>query len=303
MIFQFERDKDDVYTAEDSAIDSLTPEEVEHWKYERWSTTSALEGKSAGDRPNIVAEGDSWFDYMPGIDILDHLVNDGYGIAKLAKAGDSLENMVFGTAYNRNFSRKPNPLDQTIALLKKGARIFLFSGGGNDVAGSELEGYLNHKDSGTGTPLRTAYVDHVFGVVVKATYMHLARRVRAEVGHPVHIITHGYGWAIPDGRAVINLPWGWKFIGPWLRPALTKKNYVERQQQRALVKELVNRFNSTVGAIASDPEFRDWFHYIDLRTLIDDRWWVNELHLRSSAYRKVADKFKSVINSVVGTAA
>lgn len=47
----------------------------------------------------IVAEGDSWFDYFPGTDFIDCLrKHHGYYLEKnYAKAGDTLENMIYGT--------------------------------------------------------------------------------------------------------------------------------------------------------------------------------------------------------------
>src|SRR3954453_11811089 len=126
--------------AMDEALDRLPPEDIERFKYDVWTTERVVEFESDVTKQGLVAEGDSWFDYAPGIDILDHLTKLGHAIAKVAKAGDSLENMVFGTEYDSNFSRRPNPLDHTIRLMNdEGAKILLFSGGGNDVAGDELE--------------------------------------------------------------------------------------------------------------------------------------------------------------------
>jgi len=282
----------------DVAIDELTPEDVERLKYEIWSDERVMAFESVAMPRGIVAEGDSWFDYAPGIDILDHLTKLGHAIAKVAEGGDSLENMVFGSKYDRRFARRTNPLNETIRLMKdEGAKVLLFSGGGNDIAGDELEAYLNHKDLNLGT-FRTPYVDYVFGTAIRATYEHLIRRVRTEVAADAQIVSHGYGWAIPDGRAVINLPWGYRFVGPWLRPALTKKNYVEANERREIIRTLVNRFNDTLASIADEPQFRDNFHYIDLRAIIQDDWWVNELHLKNSAYGRVAAEFDRIIRAL-----
>lgn len=57
-----------------------------------------------------MAEGDSWFDYPVRLDILDHLKRDyRYEIFKVAEAGDTLENMVYGTEFESNFSRREPP--------------------------------------------------------------------------------------------------------------------------------------------------------------------------------------------------
>ena len=70
---------------------------------------------AAATGPTLVAEGDSWFDYPPGMDILDNLkIYDGYSIVKLATAGDTLENMVFGTSLNRDFTLVTLELDKAL---------------------------------------------------------------------------------------------------------------------------------------------------------------------------------------------
>ncbi len=40
-------------------------------------------------------------------------------------------------------------------------------------------------------------------------------------------------------------------------------------------------------------------HYIDLRHVIERRDWENELHLRNSAYRRVAGEFDSVNSEIM----
>ncbi len=298
MIFEARKETLEAGGAVNEALDRLTPEQVEQKKYAIWSKPESLALEAAVGKVRIVAEGDSWFDYLPGIDILDHLSDMGHAVIKVAKAGDTLENMVYGTLYDRNFARRPNPLEQTLALLRsEKARFLLFSGGGNDVSGEELEAYLNHKDMNLGA-IRTQYADYVFGTVIRDAYRNLIDRVRSEVGPDVHIISHGYANPIPDGRAVINIPWGWHFFGPWLRPALTKKNYVDDQERRGIMRDLVSRFNTTLRDMADDPALRNRFHYLDLRPLISDDQWVNELHLKSSAYGVVAMEFDRVIRSV-----
>jgi len=299
MIFDTHHDARDHAASSDEAQDRLTPEQVEQRKRAAWSSRAAPP-EAFDERHRLAAEGDSWFDYLPGVDVLDHLAEMGYAIRRVAKAGDTLENMVYGTTFDRNFSRLPSPLDQLLPRMREErARVLLFSGGGNDIAGPELEALLNHKDMGLGA-IRTGHADHVLGTVVREAYGHLVRRVLAEVGRDSHVISHGYGDPIPDGRAVINLPGGWHFMGPWLRPALTKKNYLGDRERRDIVRDLVARFNATLRQLADSPELREHFHYVDVRPLIDDAGWVNELHLKNSYFGRVARAFDRVIGVVLG---
>ena len=103
-----------------------------------------------------VAQGDSWFDYLPAFfedpfsgDLLGHLHRTGrYNIFKAATAGDTLENMSYGTAVGGDGSAKPQEIDTALNAVKTlQASFYLLSAGGNDMAGSNgvnLEFYLNH---------------------------------------------------------------------------------------------------------------------------------------------------------------
>jgi len=279
-------------------LNLLTPEQVQQRKYQLWTSEQQTKFLPLAGKKKIVAEGDSWFDYPPGLDILDNLVDMGHAMRKIAQAGDSLENMVFGTEFRLNFSRKPNPLDHTIdVLLEEEAELLLFSGGGNDIAGDAFDAYFDHKDLNP-SPFRTAYADDVILNGFRETYVRMIERVHDEVSPDLHIIAHGYGNAIPDGRAVINLPFGFRFGGPWLRPTLTRKNIVDAVEQRTMVTNVVSRINDMLQSIATDNAYKDHFHYIDLRLIIQDTWWVNELHLTNAGFHEAAVQFDNVISTL-----
>ena len=112
----------------------------------------------------------------------------------------------------------------------------------------------------------------------------------------IQIISHGYGYAIPDGRSVIRVA-GISFVGPWLRPVLTEKNIIEAQEGKDVMKYLIDRFNDMLQEV--DDE-NDNFHYIDLRRDILDVDWANELHLYGQAYLRVAERFHQKIQQFVG---
>ncbi len=231
------------------SLNHLTDEEVQQLKYHLWTqqTTMALDATPVAQR--LVAEGDSWFDYPVGLDVLDHLKGFGYAIFKVADHGDTLENMVYGTEYKGNFSRQKPSIEQTLeAVVKYQLRVVLFSGGGNDLAGPELESLLNHADAQLQTLIRTEATAYLFGTVIPTAYRHFIRRVR-EKAPAAHIITHGYGNTIPDGRSVRKF--GIRFAGPWLRPGLTKKNITDATKAREIMRELVKAFNDTLATIAT----------------------------------------------------
>jgi len=239
----------------------------------------------------LVAEGDSWFDYLPGTDIIDCLRNHhDYEIDKYAHAGDTLENMIYGTGINRKFQRTPPSIDVVLRRLAEvKPKVFLFSGGGNDVAGDEFESYLNHKLSGL-TVLRKDFLGQMINVIFRKYYEDLIQKVAA-VSPDTYIVTHGYGHTAPTGEGVDFLVF--TFAGPWLRPALARKGVFDSVEMRKTVFAVLDAFNDLLADVAAkNAKFR----YVDLRKMLDaDNDWANELHLRNSAYARVADRIHKEI--------
>ena len=286
-------------------MDSWTDEEVAAFKEEARARELATQLRAfqpfddsvvamAASPRVLVAEGDSWFDYLPGTDILDCLRrNHGYVIESLAQAGDTLENMIYGTQINKSFQ----PVTPTIVrVLDKLRRIkpkaFLFSGGGNDVAGDEFESYLNHMASGL-PALRGDVVSNMIDVAFRKYFVDLIQKVAA-ASPQTHIVVHGYGHTKPTGIGVDV--WFFRFAGPWLRPALARKGILDPILQRETVTALIDRYNSMLQGL---DRAHATFHHVDLRAMLDpDQDWANELHLRNSAYARVADRFDAVITSL-----
>lgn len=241
--------------------------------------------------PTLVAEGDSWFDYRPGTDVIDCLrAFHGYRILNQATAGDTLENMIYGTQITRQFQ----PVSPSIAIVldrlqQHRPKALLFSGGGNDIAGDEFASFLNHGGSGLPT-LRTDYVATMIDVVFRRYFEDLITKV-ADVSPTTTIVVHGYGHTRPTGIGV-----GWwlfQFAGPWLRPALARKRILDAEEQLQAVATMIDRYNAMLASLAADHHR---FVHVDLREELDpDSDWANELHLRNSAYRRVADRIHEAV--------
>ncbi len=251
-----------------------------------------------------VAEGDSWFDYLPAYFDLDIGNGDLLGelnehprlrIFKVAKAGDTLSNMVFG----------PNGTGQQLAatlnaIRKNDARFFLFSGGGNDVAGPELERFLYPIETAPDPkfPVRKDVVEQQLGKVFTEAFDHLIDQVRKVAKIPIFL--HGYDYAIPDGRAVIRVPFGFQFVGPWLKPAFDRKGHKDPAVQQRVIDALIDRLNLTLTQVAK-KRAADGVRYINVRGTLTKtkplyrKDWANELHPTSRGWRKVADVFEAVV--------
>lgn len=248
---------------------------------------------SSGKQPSLVAEGDSWFDYLPGTDIIDCLrKHHNYYIHKFAKAGDTLENMIYGTGYKDNFERTKPTIERVLKSVEQiQPKVFLFSGGGNDIAGEEFASFLSHKDSGFPS-LREGYLEFMINEVFEKYLSDLYKKV-IDKSPGTHIVMHGYGYTAPTGKGVKFL--FFNFAGPWLRPALTMKGILESEEQNKIVNRVIDCYNDMLANLAKEL---DQFHHIDLRNVLTHDNWINELHLKNSAYAMVAKLFHEKISAL-----
>ena len=247
----------------------------------------------------IVAEGDSWFDYPFRKDVLDYLIKKGYAIDKFAKAGDTLENMVYGTQYKKkgNSATHPGPLSlqETLNSIRKNKpKIVLFSAGGNDVVGSEILGYLNHKNSKPDDLLNKAIFTARLKEMEKAIeFFILAVRKTSKKSNT---LMDGYEYPKINGK-------GYKFIfikdifGPWILPSMAMKGIVSKKSQEKIIKVLVDDFNEMLAKL--DRKY-SYFHHIDLRGKFPlESQWDNEIHLKNNGYKEVANIYHEKISSIL----
>lgn len=246
----------------------------------------------------IVAEGDSWFDYPLKKDILNYLSKMGYGIKKFAVQGDTLENMIYGTEYKVKGDKATNPGPQSFqevlyAIKKLKPQFFLFSGGGNDIVGQEIIGYLNHYRSKPASLInkkifqaRLAEMKNAIEYMI--TWVHKTHK-------GCHILMDGYDFAKVNGK-------GYTFIiknirGPWILPSMGAKNILKKKDQEAIITYLVNEFNKMLKSLDKKYPF---FHHIDLRHQFpNDNEWDNEIHLKNNGFKKVAQIYHNKISSIL----
>lgn len=274
-----------------SRLDRLTPEQVQQFKREAREPGTQARAAAA----YLVAEGDSWFDYPIGTDIIDCLRHyHGYRISNYAKAGDTLENMAYGTRFSpmQGYRPLPNDLQDVLADIERNRpAAFLISGGGNDVAGDGFAHFLDHTES-TRTPFREDFAEHIIGTVLRGAYDRMIREAtRKHDG--VRVIAHGYGYPVPDGRGV-GFGVGISFIGPWLRPALAAKRINAMTDGVRIIRRLMDRFNQMLDSLTKPHRNFRVLHLIDDIDR-EPAPWANELHVRNSVYKKIADRFHEAI--------
>lgn len=244
----------------------------------------------------LIAEGDSWFDY-PGNDVLRLLEDEHlYDVESVAHAGDRIEDMAHSGGQFEAFARR---LEK---LLRDGKvpRAILLSGGGNDIAGEDFAVLLNHRTSSL-PALNEDIVRGVIDVRLRAAYSSMIAGItaisRAYVGRPLPIVTHGYGYAVPDGRGFLG---GFWFLpGPWLEPGFREKGHQNLAANRLVVAALIDRFNLMLKALTALPE-HSHVHYLDLRGILTSgtnykRDWSNELHPTPAGFARVTETFAALI--------
>jgi hypothetical protein len=237
--------------------------------------------KAAGpDVLRLIAQGDSWFDYLPGahVDIVAHLRSlspQTPKILNLAHYGESTEDMLGleKLAELRDQLRNPRagPFD-----------AILFSGGGNDLAGNQFRLWLNDRAAAGGNPasgLNRARVGAILGVI-KAGYEDLIA-TRNSFAKSAWIFTHGYDFAIPTGKGVCN-------VGPWLQPGLLDRGWADLGDGKQIVRDLLLEFDAMLAAFA-----RTATNFVHVRTqgTLSDGDWDNELHPLPSGFSAITQAF------------
>jgi hypothetical protein len=246
----------------------------------------------------LVAEGDSWFDYL-WYDILDVLENEyGYDVESVAHAGDRVEDMAYQAGQLLKFRKV---LEK---LIRRGdvPRAVLVSGGGNDVAGEEFWMLLDHAAS----PAPGPNEDVVRGIVdvrIRDAYVALLTAITTlcleTMGRTIPIIVHGYDRPVPDGRGFAD---GWPIPGlpgPWLRPGFDRKGFTSQPQNTETIGGLIDRFNTMLRRVSSDSRFAH-VRFVDLRGTLSTgtnyrKWWANELHPSREGFRAVAKRFAAAL--------
>jgi hypothetical protein len=252
---------------------------------------------STGSTGVLVAEGDSWFNY-PWTDILRLLEDEhGYDVESAAHFGDTVEEMAYSGGQLERFSRLIEK------QLRRGRvpKAILLSGGGNDLAGTEFGMLLDHARSAS-AGLNEQVVSGIIDQRGRLAYITILSAItevcREWIQRPLPILIHGYDYPVPDGRGFLG---GWAFLpGPWLEPGFREKGFVRMQVRKAIVRDLVDRFNIMLQDVAAMPEFAH-VTFVDLRKTLSmgrnyRQFWENEMHPTVRGFRLVTDRFVEVLD-------
>lgn len=236
----------------------------------------------------ILAEGDSWFDYPKPffgggiVPRLESLI--GVPILNLAKAGDEARYML-GVDERRTLTT------QLVNGCPAGGPwdVLLFSGGGNDIVDDPMCLWL--RDFTPGTPPAGLIDQPRFDTalaLVRAAYEDLIA-VRDLVSPGTQLLFHCYDFAIPDGRGVCTL-------GPWMKPAFDLRGYPTLAARTPVVKEMLQQFAMMLAqVVAGHPNVS----LVNGQGLLAPQAssWDNELHPKGAGFDKHAQLFRSTLQA------
>jgi hypothetical protein len=276
----------------------------------------AMLAASPGKRMlNLLAQGDSWFDYPPGTDIIDCLhSNHGHTITNIAVAGSTLNDECFGPVPSELFglpvgpkqSDDPDRITELVNRIQQDKpQALLISAGGNDVAGDEFFSFINNARSSL-PPVNQDVLNGVVTSTFKNAYQYLidiALSAAADVGITMPVFTHSYDYPWPDGRGVISFL-GWK-VGPWFDPTFNQKNYPNNSPDGLKVRhdilvQFIDAVTIMLQGLTEDPKYAGKLFHVDLRgTLLTESDWANELHPGNPGFSKLADKIDAALQATV----
>jgi lysophospholipase L1-like esterase len=260
---------------------------------------------------NLLAQGDSWFDYPPGTDLIDCLhSNHGHTITNIAVAGSTLNDEAYGPVPRELFglplgprqSDDPDRIAELVHRIQQDKpQALLLSAGGNDIAGDEFFSFINNAKSGLES-INQSVLDGVVNATFQAGYEYLITTALAaaqDAGITMPIFTHGYDYPWPDGRGVIAFL-GWK-VGPWFDPTFNEKNYpnanaADLQTRHDIVAKFINSLNTMLEALAQ--KYAGQVFHVDLTgTLQSVADWANELHPGNAGFSALATKIDAALQA------
>jgi hypothetical protein len=234
--------------------------------------------KQHPDWPVIISDGDSWFSFpihANTVDNLDDMAQRKISLLRLEKDGATALQIVGG--------KEKAKLAEY--LHRYPVNALLFSGGGNDVVGEDLLPLLKQRQPGMTWQQcinEMTAVPRIDGI--RSVYLDLVH-LRNENRPDCKIYIHGYDWAIPTGVGAEM--WGIK-VGPWMRPYLEQKGITDPGDQRAIIRELLRRFNVMLAGIAQQPNVV----LVETPGTLADNEWNDELHPSRTGFKKIAGKFR-----------
>jgi hypothetical protein len=174
------------------------------------------------------------------------------------------------------------------ALKKTEAKVFLFSGGGNDLLHSvKMNGvttgnlYLHLNSFTPGMSAHQCINSSLFKLIdkISTNIENLFRDVISN-SNVEKIIFHGYGYAIPGHKHGKDL---------WLADPMDRRGIPnELGFRREIVNIMMDYFNKNLQKISNSS-----IRYINFRShFVEPNWWHDPIHLTEAGYKLAANEFR-----------
>lgn len=273
-----------------SGVMGLIIDIANYWaraKRNRWYDNAL---KKFPGRIKIVSEGDSWFQHPLVLDIIDHL-HRVFNIYCVAAAGDTLRNY-----FSKQHTRGMYYLD---AIEEHEPKIFLISGGGNDILGSQFQNYLTDKPDQSkpeGTEPKRFLKDELFKELDSLMELYYTAFEYLKTYKPnLQIIVHGYDYPVKLDDAKKG----------WLGKYMIKKGIDRPGDRQAIIHLIMDEFNKRLEATA--VKFPNTVTYLDVRNIVRfnkqenvDQWY-DEIHPNNDGFQQIAQKFIQAIVKITGS--
>lgn len=256
---------------------------------------------------NILAQGDSWFEYSQ-LDVVTELADQfGHSVESVAKDGRLLADM----------ARNDRLLNQLVRAMKdmvnarRAPDCVILSGGGNDLVVKTVMRRLLNAPGGPGPALNSALFKVFLDTTIRQNLVTLVTAINVAserlIGRKVPVFIHGYAHAVPDGKGAGLLDLD--MVGPWLRPEFVAAGFEKPKgntnlaQTRIIVAEMIDALNVYIADLCQTGPFAN-LHHIDARPFFPAgaphrTWWDNELHPSSKGFRAVAKLFDARLQAVI----
>jgi hypothetical protein len=252
------------------------------------------------DKLAIVAQGDSWFAYP----------RDGFIVGKKANIVDFLgakdDLLIYSIASNGAEAVQMLSGNKKFALLKLISTldldVLLFSGGGNDIVGPyDFDFFLrknpNHRDKRLEKAEDALHIDRFNRRLesVANSYRDLLDYMADfSKNRDLVVITHNYAVPIPDPTGTVLLA-GMLYIDDgksWMYPYLVAKGYTDFEDQRKIVKFMLEKFASTLNSLRKDHKN---FVVVNTQGQVPEKEWRNEIHPSSVGFERLSNKIYNEI--------
>jgi Caspase domain/GDSL-like Lipase/Acylhydrolase family len=229
------------------------------------------------DRPRIVSEGDSWFQHPILNDVIDN-INQHYPVHCLAAAGDTIENYLKSGKF-------------AAAVDEVQPKAFLLSGGGNDILGESMAGFLNktYADAPEGTQPERFFNAQYAVALGKLDAQYRTVFEMLQKSHPaLHILIHGYDYPRPLEPGSKKMSW----VGKYFDAAGIKRP----GDRTAAMAYMIDGFNRQLAGLAT--QFPNKVHYLNLRNTVEAGQWDDEIHPNDEGFQRVGTIFMQKLAEV-----